>query len=137
MKQIFYSCPMHPEVREEKPGKCPRCGMTLIPKKTEVDYSMHDMNTETKTSFWEKFKMSMTMSMGMDHTGLAGREMAKIMEVDIRNKFFISLILTIPIVIFTYLTPPFKREWFLFILTTPVYFYCGWIYCSFYSDGNN
>lgn len=119
---------MHKEVTSNKAGVCPKCGMTLILKKNETDHSMHEMKTTTKASFWEKFKMSMTMSMGMDHTGLAGREMAKIMEVDIRNKFFISLILTIPIVIFTYLTPPFKREWFLFILTTPVYFYCGWIF---------
>jgi Cu2+-exporting ATPase len=64
----------------------------------------------------------------MDHTGLAGREMAKMMEIDIRNKFFISLVLTIPIVTFTYISLPFKREWLLFALTTPVYFYCGWIF---------
>ncbi len=25
-----YSCPMHPQVREPKPGKCPICGMTLV-----------------------------------------------------------------------------------------------------------
>jgi hypothetical protein len=24
-----YTCPMHPEVREPKPGSCPKCGMTL------------------------------------------------------------------------------------------------------------
>lgn len=24
-----YSCPMHPEVRENKPGSCSKCGMTL------------------------------------------------------------------------------------------------------------
>ena len=26
-----YTCPMHPEVRAEKPGSCPKCGMTLEP----------------------------------------------------------------------------------------------------------
>ena len=26
-----YTCPMHPEVRQSAPGKCPKCGMTLIP----------------------------------------------------------------------------------------------------------
>jgi len=26
-----YSCPMHPEVRQQGPGRCPKCGMTLEP----------------------------------------------------------------------------------------------------------
>ena len=26
-----YICPMHPDVVESAPGKCPRCGMTLVP----------------------------------------------------------------------------------------------------------
>lgn len=28
----IYTCPMHPEVQQEKPGKCPKCGMDLVPK---------------------------------------------------------------------------------------------------------
>lgn len=24
-----YQCPMHPEVRSDKPGRCPKCGMSL------------------------------------------------------------------------------------------------------------
>lgn len=27
-----YICPMHPEVRRDKPGKCPKCGMDLVSK---------------------------------------------------------------------------------------------------------
>jgi Cu+-exporting ATPase len=26
---IFYTCPMHPEIRQSYPGNCPKCGMTL------------------------------------------------------------------------------------------------------------
>jgi multidrug efflux pump subunit AcrA (membrane-fusion protein) len=26
-----YTCPMHPEVRSDKPGDCPKCKMTLVP----------------------------------------------------------------------------------------------------------
>jgi len=30
---VSYTCPMHPEVKSEKPGKCPKCGMNLEKKK--------------------------------------------------------------------------------------------------------
>ena len=29
-----YTCPMHSDVTSDQPGKCPKCGMTLVPKKT-------------------------------------------------------------------------------------------------------
>ena len=28
-----YTCPMHPEVVQDAPGKCPKCGMKLVEKK--------------------------------------------------------------------------------------------------------
>ncbi len=28
---MVYTCPMHPEVKQDKPGSCPKCGMTLKP----------------------------------------------------------------------------------------------------------
>ena len=32
-KSMTYTCPMHPEVKSDKPGKCPKCGMEMIEKK--------------------------------------------------------------------------------------------------------
>jgi rubrerythrin len=37
----IYTCPMHPEVRSDKPGKCPICGMKLAPKKKEEAHEGH------------------------------------------------------------------------------------------------
>ncbi len=36
-KPIYYICPMHPSVKVAQAGKCPLCGMKLIPAFTETD----------------------------------------------------------------------------------------------------
>ncbi len=30
--QAIYLCPMHADVRQASPGKCPKCGMDLLPE---------------------------------------------------------------------------------------------------------
>src|SRR3989338_3760668 len=131
-----YTCPMHPEISSDIPGSCPKCGMELEARSEKLEAG-HVMKPTSGMSSWEKLKMSMTMSMGMEHGGLAGREMAKLMEEDIRNKFFFALILSIPIIAYSpfaieflklRLPSPIPVPWFLFILTTPVFFYSGWIF---------
>jgi hypothetical protein len=32
-KVTQYTCPMHPEVVQDKPGDCPKCGMKLVEKR--------------------------------------------------------------------------------------------------------
>ena len=34
-EHTVYTCPMHPEVRQEGPGDCPKCGMHLVPEGSE------------------------------------------------------------------------------------------------------
>src|SRR3989454_2759396 len=138
--ETIYTCPMHAEIRSTSPGTCPKCGMTLVPvAKTEkgMEHHQHPMKPASEMSRREKFKMSMTMTMGMEHTGVAGREMARLMELAIRQKFFFALILSVPIIlysplgrfIFDFQPPaPIPVPWILFLLTTPVYFYSGWIF---------
>ena len=36
-KPSLYTCPMHPEVRQPSPGKCPKCGMELVPVKAKPE----------------------------------------------------------------------------------------------------
>ncbi len=40
--EVIYTCPMHPEVQEKEPGKCPKCGMDLVEKKSEMEHSMDE-----------------------------------------------------------------------------------------------
>src|SRR2546425_4157416 len=136
----IYTCPMHPEVRSTSPGTCPKCGMKLVPVgMTEggMDHHEHTMKPGFEMSRWDRFKMSMTMTMGMEHSGVAGREMARLMELDIRQKFLFALILSVPIILYSPLgkfisgiqpPAPLPVPWLLFLLTTPVYFYSGWIF---------
>ena len=37
-----YTCTMHPEVQTEKPGDCPKCGMTLVKGQMADTTKMHD-----------------------------------------------------------------------------------------------
>src|SRR5437879_13507078 len=119
--------------------------MKLVPVATTeggMDHQEHAMKPASKMSRWEKFRMSMTMEMGMEHTGVAGREMVRLMELDIRNKFFFALILSVPIIFYSPLgkfvfgfEPPatVPVPWFLLLLITPGYFFSGMIllYLSF------
>ena len=102
-----------------------------------MDHHEHVMKSASKMPGWDRFKMSMTMTMGMEHTGVAGREMARLMELDIRKKFFFALILSVPIILYSTLgkfifgfqpQSPIPVPWLLFLLTTPVFFYSGWIF---------
>lgn len=42
--QDYYTCPMHPEIKEKNPGKCPKCGGMDLVKKSELDsgHAQHD-----------------------------------------------------------------------------------------------
>ena len=37
----FYLCPMHSQVRQTSPGKCPQCGMDLLPEGTRFGMLRH------------------------------------------------------------------------------------------------
>jgi Cu+-exporting ATPase len=39
---LTYTCPMHPEIRQQRPGTCPKCGMALEP----VTFSAEEKNEE-------------------------------------------------------------------------------------------
>ena len=77
-----------------------------------------------------------------DHAGHAMSDpgMAAAMERDMRNKFFIALLLTIPIVLYSPLgmnllgvsLPTFglSHNVIMLLLTTPVVFYCGWLFIA-------
>ena len=47
-QQVQYTCPMHPEVLQDEPGKCPVCGMQLVEKKGVQKEKTCQMKDSTK-----------------------------------------------------------------------------------------
>src|SRR6266536_3434131 len=86
------------------------------------------------------------MDMGIADHGMMGHDMsdpamARAMEADMRKRFFVSLVLTIPVILYSplgtdffkvHLPTPFgiSLNWILFVLATPIVWWCGWIFHS-------
>jgi P-type Cu2+ transporter len=80
-------------------------------------------------------------AMGSMEHDMSNPAMAKQMEADMRNRFFVSLVLTIPVILYSplgvnlfklHLPTPFdiSPNWILFILATPIVWWGGWIFHS-------
>lgn len=121
-KEVIYTCPMHPEVQQEKPGMCPECGMSLVPEKKSIsgkegDHVMHGAPANGKS--YDK------------HEGHA--------TTDFLKKFWASFALTIPVVLYSELpqrffgwqAPAFPGSAYLsLVLSSIIFFYCGWIFTA-------
>ncbi|WP_302181325.1 copper-translocating P-type ATPase [Paraburkholderia sp. NMBU_R16] len=47
-----YTCPMHPEIRQDHPGQCPKCGMALEPILPSVDEGENPELVDFRRRFW-------------------------------------------------------------------------------------
>src|SRR3569832_2856321 len=48
----IYTCPMHPEVRQEGPGTCPICGMALEPAVVSLDDAQNHELADMTRRYW-------------------------------------------------------------------------------------
>ena len=48
----IYTCPMHPEIRQEGPGSCPICGMALEPELITADAAPNPELADMTRRFW-------------------------------------------------------------------------------------
>jgi len=52
---LSYTCPMHPKVHSDHPGRCPKCGMNLVPEKTpkKASRSQSSATGKGKILYWQ------------------------------------------------------------------------------------
>ncbi len=115
MDKLTYTCPMHPEIQKDGPGMCPECGMSLVADKSRKKPGAHEQHADSK-----------------EESRHAGHS-TKMFLV----KFWVSLLLTIPVVLYSELpqrflgwtAPSFPGSEYLSIaLSSIVFFYGGWIF---------
>ncbi|MFY9554151.1 MAG: copper-translocating P-type ATPase [Blastocatellia bacterium] len=132
-----YICPMHPEVRQNGPGSCPKCGMaleplTITPSLTKVEYTcpMHSQIVRDAPGFCP------ICGMALEPRTVTGEEKNEEL-IDMTRRFKAGLILTIPLLLLAMsdLIPgqPLQHAISMRLLTyiqlalaTPVVLWGGW-----------
>jgi Cu+-exporting ATPase len=51
-RKVIYTCPMHPEVQQDQPGNCPKCGMGLEPQTVSAVEEENSELTYMTRRFW-------------------------------------------------------------------------------------
>ena len=88
----LYTCPMHPEIRQDHPGNCPKCGMTLEPVIPELE---EDENPELK-DFQRRFWWALPLTVVVTVLAMFGHELG---WLEIQTQTWVELILSLPIVL--------------------------------------
>ena len=95
----IYTCPMHPEIRQEGPGSCPICGMALEPETVTAEAPPNHELIDFTRRFWVGLVLTLPV-FALEMGGhLANLHM------------FI---------------PGQMSNWIQFALATPVVLWCGW-----------
>jgi Cu+-exporting ATPase len=99
----IYTCPMHPEVRQDHPGNCPKCGMTLEPELPTLD---DDDNPELR-DFQRRFWWTLPLTAVVFVLAMFGH---RLQWMDMATQSWVELVLATPIVIWAG-WPFFTRGW--------------------------
>ena len=102
----FYTCPMHPQIRQVGPGHCPICGMALEPETVTADAGPSAELIEMTRRFWIGLALAVPvvlLEMGGHLTGLK-------MLLGAETSNWIQLVLATPVVLWAG-WPFFERAW--------------------------
>jgi Cu+-exporting ATPase len=101
--KTIYTCPMHPEVQQDHPGNCPKCGMTLEPK-TATASPDEEENAELR-DMTRRFWIGATLAVPV---------------------FILAMAHLIPVLGRQPWVNGDVSRWVQFALTTPVVCWAGW-----------
>jgi Cu2+-exporting ATPase len=57
-----YTCPMHPQIVQDEPGKCPLCGMTLVPLSKAASHEGHGSHSSGISDFKKRFYVVLVLT---------------------------------------------------------------------------
>jgi Cu+-exporting ATPase len=100
-KAAIYTCPMHPEIRQQGPGNCPICGMALEPLEVTAEAGPNPELVDMTRRFWIGLVLTVpivVLEMGAHFPGLG----------------------------LHHLVSPRTSVWLQFLLGTPVVLWAGW-----------
>lgn len=133
----LYTCPMHPEIQEPRPGPCPKCGMALepmgepqAPTRTEYTCPMHPEIVRDEPGSCPK------CGMALEPRSIDVEEKNEEL-IDMSRRFKVSVWLSIPVFLLAMVADLFPSwlpdglsmqsvQWIEFVLATPVVLWCGW-----------
>ena len=99
----IYTCPMHPEVLQDHPGSCPKCGMALEPEMPSLD----EAEDPELTSFRRRFWWTLPLTLATVVLAMFGHQLG---WMDMATQSWTELLLATPVVLWAG-APFFHRAW--------------------------
>jgi Cu2+-exporting ATPase len=97
-----YTCPMHPQIIQDAPGKCPLCGMTLVPLAKPGAQGGHEAHSSGIADFKKRFYVVLVLTI-------------PIMLLSEMIQHWLNIHISFP-----------GSKYVLLILSSVVFFYGGW-----------
>jgi Cu+-exporting ATPase len=88
----IYTCPMHPEVRQNHPGACPKCGMALEPEMPSLEESESPELVDFRRRFWWTLPLTVIITV----LAMFGH---RLQLFDMATQSWVELVLSAPIVL--------------------------------------
>ena len=87
-----YTCPMHPEIRQDHPGNCPKCGMTLEPVMPDLESQENPELVDFQRRFWWTLPLTVVVTL----LAMLGH---RLQWFEMGTQSWIELALSLPVVL--------------------------------------